>query len=42
MVCRQLYQFADQGVIQVKRTEIKIEDLLALRNAADIVKGGER
>jgi len=42
MVCRQLYQLADQGVIQVKRTEIKIKDLPALQDAADVVKGGER
>jgi DNA-binding transcriptional regulator LsrR (DeoR family) len=27
MVCRHLYHFADQGIIQINRTEIKINDL---------------
>ncbi len=37
MVCRHLYQFADQGVIQIKRTEFKIVDEGLLRELA----GGE-
>jgi CRP-like cAMP-binding protein len=31
MVCRHLYHFADQGVIQINRTEIKINDLEYLK-----------
>ena len=34
MVCRHLYQFADQGVIQIKRTEFKIVDEGLLREIA--------
>ena len=34
MVCRHLYQFADQGVIQINRTELKILDQALLKNLA--------
>jgi CRP/FNR family transcriptional regulator len=34
MVCRHLYQFADQGVIQINRTELKILDQDTLKNLA--------
>lgn len=34
MVCRHLYQFADQGVIQINRTELKILDKTILKKLA--------
>jgi CRP/FNR family transcriptional regulator len=34
MVCRHLYQFADQGVIQINRTELKILDQTLLKDLA--------
>lgn len=34
MVCRHLYQFADQGVIQINRTELKILDQSLLAELA--------
>ena len=34
MVCRHLYQFADQGVIQINRTELKILDQAVLKDLA--------
>jgi CRP/FNR family transcriptional regulator len=34
MVCRHLYQFADQGVIQINRTELKILDETILKDLA--------
>lgn len=42
MVCRQLYKLADQGMIQINRTELKITDLAQLREQAESLKGGER
>lgn len=34
MVCRHLYQFADQGAIEISRTEFKITDQALLENLA--------
>jgi CRP/FNR family cyclic AMP-dependent transcriptional regulator len=34
MVCRHLYRFAEQGVIQINRTELKITDREQLKNQA--------
>jgi len=34
MVCRQLYKFADQGAIQISRTEFMISDQERLENIA--------
>jgi CRP-like cAMP-binding protein len=39
MVCRHLYHFADQGAIQVNRTEFKITDQDLLRSLAGKMKG---
>lgn len=38
MVCRQLYKFADEGTIEINRTEFKISDQGRLENIAG--KGG--
>jgi hypothetical protein len=35
MVCRHLYQFADQGAIQINRTEFKITNQNLLRELAE-------
>lgn len=42
MVCRQLYKLADEGMIQINRTELKITDLKMLKETAQLLKGGER
>lgn len=42
MVCRQLYKLADEGMIQINRTELKITDLKMLNETAQLLKGGER
>jgi hypothetical protein len=34
MVCRHLYHFADQGIIQINRTEFKIMDQDLLKDLA--------
>jgi CRP-like cAMP-binding protein len=34
MVCRHLYQFADQGAIQINRTEFRIQDQAILKGIA--------
>jgi CRP-like cAMP-binding protein len=39
MVCRQLYRFVDEGVIQISRTELMITDRNLLEEMAGKVKG---
>ena len=39
MVCRQLYRFADEGVIHINRTEFRIADRERLTSMAGKVKG---
>lgn len=39
MVCRHLYQFADQGAIQINRTEFKIQDQRLLEKIAKLNGG---
>jgi CRP-like cAMP-binding protein len=39
MVCRLLYQFAEEGVIEISRTEFMITDRNKLQEHADLAKG---
>lgn len=41
MVCRQLYRFANMGVIQINRTEFMILNATRLRSLSIVGKGGE-
>ena len=39
MVCKILYQFSDKGIINIHRTEFKINDRDVLQEIADRMKG---